>query len=211
MSSLEQGYTARSIIFNKLYRVKMHNIDGYSREYIERYGLPTSGNRAGDRYFAEELIEKYLTIAQMAEFRKQGISLRVINSEDLVEMYKVIHRHIKDFNDKLEVSISYNKVPMEDLQVLSDFASEIYPLVANVLNKEIDKEDVSHDYGMPLFDLDNIFRKVPKDQEIQQQKELDQKYYQKDYTVDIPKPPHEEDMLSLQDRMNYRRQHIFSK
>ena len=106
----------------------------------------------------------------MAEFRKQGVSLRVINSQDLVEMYKVIHRHIKDFNDKLATSISYNNVPMEDLQVLSDFASEIYPLVATVLNKEIDKEDVSHDYGMPLFDLDNIFRKVPKDQEIQQQK-----------------------------------------
>ena len=45
MSMLEQGYSARYIIFNKLFSVKVRNVESLSKEYILTYELPYTGDK----------------------------------------------------------------------------------------------------------------------------------------------------------------------
>lgn len=202
------GQSAKEIIFHKLFLIKIRTIDIYSRGHVELYGMPYTGNKQWDRAYANEIQSIYITIAQMTDYFKQGINFGFTSEDDILEIYDTIHQHLKDFNNKVSRNINFSNIPIEDLNLLSDFASHIYPQIANYRSPESYQRDVITDSGIgsSYFDIDKIFRSRPKSEEEALQKEKEDNYYKPDYQPNIPKAPHLELMIALEERSKYLRQ-----
>lgn len=210
MSMLEQGYSARYIIFNKLFSVKVRNVESLSKEYILTYELPYTGDKKTDNEFANQIVEKYVTIAQMAEWHYGNVAMAFPYLNEIIEMYEVIRQHIKDFRVYVNSSININTVPMEDLDKLSNFASALFKFIPNK-EKYIEKVDVDilglSDNSMDMFDVSKIFRPVSKKTELKEDQEQTKHYYSSDYTIpEQEKGPHVEDMDDIKNKTQYRRQ-----
>ena len=189
------GYSARHIIFHRLYLVKVRNIESMDKDYILKYGLPYTGIKDIDQQYARGLVDKYVTIAQMAQWHSEGVGIRISKQKDLQEIYYAIQQHIKDFKNYISQSINVNTVPVEDLKKLSDFAKEIYPHLENKPNYQEETEVFGIKDSESYFDIDKIFKPVDKNKE--------DKVKEK---IDVPKAPHEEDMEEIIDKTLYRRQ-----
>lgn len=205
---LFHGYTPRYIIFNHLYHVKVKNIDSLDRDYIAFRGLPYTGIKNVDQAFAMEIIDKYVTISQMAIWFKQGVTIRFVSEDDIREIYEVIRRHIEDSRNYLNRSINVSKLPVDDLKVLSEFASELFKHISYP-EKYLEGEKIKEkEYGLTniselTFDIDNIFRPIPKSQE---KRNVEEHYNKQASDVVLPKAPHEEVMADIEDKYLYRRQ-----
>lgn len=205
---LNQGYSPRSIIFHKLYSVKVRNVESLSIDYIKTYGLPYTGNKKIDSDYANQIVEKYVTIVQLVEWHENGVAMAFPNIEEVIEMYEVIRQHLKDFKQFVNNSIHVNTVPIDDLQKLSNFASSIYRHIPNKekYKEEVDVEILGIDNNNP-FDISTIFRKVSKDEELRENQERDKNYYSSQYVIpEQDKGPHVSDFEEIKNKTQYRRQ-----
>ena len=209
--SIWHGYSASYVIFHKLFLVRMKTIDGYSKEYIEAYGLPFTGDKRMDNAFASEIINKNITIAQMADYYKQGISIRLTSEKDILEIYDTIHQHIKDFNNEVHNSLGFNKIPIEDLRVLSDFASTLYEHIANYRPIEYYQKDPVRESGYDgninnIFNIEDVYLPKPKSVMKKEEEEEANKHYQDTSGGSTHQAPHLGLMTALEERSKYMRQ-----
>lgn len=200
-----RGQSPNYIIFNKLYIVRVRNIDTLDKDYIQQRGLPYTGDRAVDNEFANQLIDKYVTIAQMAEWYSQGISLRFTNARDMEEIYAVIYQHIKIYQENTNKSINITRVPIEDLKMLSDFASELYSHISDgEFLKEETKAPVYFEETSAI-DIDKLFRPIPKKEQEKQEQERISNHYLNTATPPV-EAPHENMLKEIEEKVLYRRQ-----
>lgn len=113
-------------IFKKLFMCKIKNIDSMSIDYIRIFGSPTSGDTTSDYGTTNELITRMLTINQMVEYYKQGITIHVVNYNDTKEIYDRISDHLNAWKTKLNTSFHVREAPIDDLVLLDKFASVVY-------------------------------------------------------------------------------------
>ena len=192
MASIVNSFTPKYIIFHKSYLVRVKNIDTLDKEYIQQRGLPSKG-------------DKYVTIAQMAEWFSQGITIRIKNESDMIEIYQVIYKHLQSFQQALDSSYNISSVPVEDLKKLSNFASTIFPHIGNTdfIKEETKLPEFYSSYS--AIDMSKIFRPIPKSQEIKQEQERINNHYN-NVPVELETAPHEDILKEIEEKTLYRRQ-----
>lgn len=95
-------------------------------EDLQRYGTVISGIREIDDDIGKCYITCMLSISKMADYYKEGIPIRVVNSSDVKEIYEAISQHIHAWKSRLERGINLGDAPIEDLVLLDQFAASIY-------------------------------------------------------------------------------------
>lgn len=205
MASIVNSFTPKYIIFHKSYLVRVKNIDTLDKEYIQQRGLPYTGDHVLDSTFANEIIDKYVTIAQMAEWFSQGITIRIKNESDMIEIYQVIYKHLQSFQQALDSSYNISSVPVEDLKKLSNFASTIFPHIGNTdfIKEETKLPEFYSSYS--AIDMSKIFRPIPKSQEKKQEQERINNHYN-NVPVELETAPHEDILKEIEEKTLYRRQ-----
>lgn len=113
-------------IFNKKYLCRVSNIQTRSIDHIALFGSPTCGDPARDRDMADQLIDRMLTINEMVEFFKQGITIRVANVRETKSIYEHITDHLNYWKRHLEESWHTRGAPIDDLILLDRFANVVY-------------------------------------------------------------------------------------
>lgn len=113
-------------IWNKLFRCRVSNIQSMSVDYLKQFGMPTSGDARYDKETAHEQVIRMLSINQMVEYFRSGITVGVCDVKDTKEIYEIIVRHLEAWKQKLHFELNVRAAPVDDLVLLDDFASAVY-------------------------------------------------------------------------------------
>jgi len=121
-------------IFKKLFMCRVKNIESMTIDYIRIFGSPASGDSRNDLETANELVIRMLSINQMAEYFKQGVTVHVVNYVDTKEIYDRISDHLNAWKTRLSTSFHVRDAPIEDLLLLDKFASVVYQHAVTILD-----------------------------------------------------------------------------
>ena len=113
-------------IFNQKFMCRVRFIDTLSTDYIKIFGMPSIFDKHEDRATANELNEYYLTIAQIAEYFKRGINVRVVKEKDTKEIYERISQHLEAWKEELRTTFNIKDAPIDDLILLDELAVAVY-------------------------------------------------------------------------------------
>lgn len=113
-------------IFHYLYRVYIPQHHLYTREYIEQFGIPSSGDSGVDRELANSKVLTRQTIAQMAELYNDGATMSLEDPSKSVEIYEVLKEHLRNWEAKVRNNVFEIDIPMDDLRKLDELAGEIF-------------------------------------------------------------------------------------
>lgn len=122
-------------IFHYYYKVYIPQSHLYSRDYIQQFGIPTSGNKAIDREMANSKTLAQLTIAQMADHFSNGANMILQESSKSVEIYGIIRDHLLKCKQQAENPVGGEPPPMDDLRKLDELATELYKIAKGYMNE----------------------------------------------------------------------------
>lgn len=143
--------TPADIIFKKLYRVRVPTLATYTESELEVLGIPVDIDADGKEHDGSmEMRVVEMSIARLLEIYENGFPIRVINNNDVHEIYHVIQEHIGAFNNFVRRSPNQARiVPYEDLERLDNFANEIFGNnKRRLVNAEMVKPDNGFDTGL---------------------------------------------------------------
>lgn len=113
-------------IFKKRFRVRVPYIETLSVEEIRMHGMPCSGIDKLDQAVAKDLVDRYYTIAEMVEFMRRGVTLRIPKYDDTKKIYEYIQAHLLAWKEELLTQHNASYAPLEDLIDLDKFAVLVY-------------------------------------------------------------------------------------
>ena len=131
-------HTAAYKAFHYFFLCEVAEMHLMTKEFIAISGTVSTGDRELDRNMALQPRQCQLSIAAMAEFHSEGISINLVNPEDSLKIYQIIYDHLTDWNQKVLEQPNI-KIPVEDLQKFDSLAAEVYKLA-----KYYWKEDPYH-------------------------------------------------------------------
>ena len=124
-------------LFRNLFRCRVPFIQTLSKEYIKHFGMPESGDAFRNKQMANELTDRMLTIAQMAEYYDNGVQVYVCKKEDTKKIYDLITDHLMAWRDRIENSFNPGNPPIKDLILLDRFANAVYAHAKYQFTQEI--------------------------------------------------------------------------
>ena len=113
-------------IFNNLYHASVAYKDTLSPDYIRIFGMPSVGDPHFDSQMRNEQIDTYLTINQMVEYFRQGITVSLLNHADSRVIYDIVEAYLRAWKQDLEVGINIGDAPIKDLIDLDRFANTVH-------------------------------------------------------------------------------------
>lgn len=122
----ESKRTPAWALFNTKFHCRVSNIQSMSIDYMQEVGLPAIGDRRYDQEMANELIDRMLTINEMVEFHKKGVTVRVVKYDDTKKIYELISNHLIAWKNQLENGANTRGAPIDDLILLDQFANVVY-------------------------------------------------------------------------------------
>lgn len=128
-----EKHSAAFKIFNYRFICQLAQMHLYTMEYLQQNGYATTGNPVEDRELAKSKVHAQLTIAAMAVYHNQGVSFHLVNPSDAAKIYRILLRHLQDWNSTVNQQFNMVKPPIEDLRMFEDLASTIHPYAAKDL------------------------------------------------------------------------------
>lgn len=113
-------------IWVKKWMCRVSNIQSMSITYLRFHGMPTSGDAREDQAAAHEQIIRMLTIDEMVEFFRAGITVGVVRHEDTKAIYEHIVNHLNYWKHRLDTEFHIGDPPLDDLVLMDTFASAVY-------------------------------------------------------------------------------------
>lgn len=155
-------------IFNRRYMCMVNQMDTTSKEYLKLFGSPTTGDPNIDREMANQWITTYMTIAEMASLYKENKAVRILKNSDCEDIYKSVEYHLSRWANTTKSSINSAAAPIEDLMVLDQFATTIYPFaLRNTEKRKVIDSLFVNELNNTFFTFESIFGKsldeTPKD------------------------------------------------
>lgn len=129
-------HTAAFKIFNYRFIVQIAQMHLISQEELDNCWRVTSGNAAVDRTLAREIVQAQLTIAEMAKYHANGVSMTLATPEDSVRIYGIIHEHLQDWKRELQSSVTLTTAPVDELRELDELAAIVYNVARYYWNNQ---------------------------------------------------------------------------
>lgn len=98
----------------------------YSKEYVQTFGIASSGVSQIDESQSRAPQRVRLTPAAMAMYFDEGAPIGLINPRDSVRIYQYLREHLIDWQNSLNRDVNRRDSPVDDLRMLENFAAEIY-------------------------------------------------------------------------------------
>ena len=114
--------SAAEHIFKKYYECMIPQFHLYSKEEVETFGVPTTGDPIIDKGSANRLTHVRLTIDRMAEIHAEGSPIALLHPEESLEICNTIYQHLNDWFNHVEHSMGASSPPVEELKKLESFA-----------------------------------------------------------------------------------------
>ena len=149
-----------NLIFDYLFMVRVPDLQTRSEQHIKMFGVHSTGDRAQDIVMANQLITVMISIAEMVEYHKQGVNIRVVKRQDVLTIYDYITRHLQAWKDRLNQGLNIGDAPIDDLISLDQFANVVHESAKYQFTREIaDSILAKHLASTITFNKHNIFKK----------------------------------------------------
>lgn len=130
-----------------------------SVNHIKIFGTPTTGDKSIDSELSKQWLTTFLSINEMVEYHKQGISIRIKNKKDVASMYDYISRYLQAWKSYLNEGLNIGGSPIDDLVAMDRFANEVYEHAKYQFTKDIaDSILAKHITSTVRFNKSNFFR-----------------------------------------------------
>lgn len=114
-------------VTRKLYKCRIPYIQTLSADYIKFMGMPDSGDERVNLQQRNELIDVEISIGHMAKYYSEDVQVHIPDPRVTKEIYERIHEHLAEWKHDIENSVNPGKAPLDDLLMLDQFASALYP------------------------------------------------------------------------------------
>jgi hypothetical protein len=113
-------------IWERLFLTSMVYKDTLTTEHIRQFGMPTVGDDSIDADMHNHMVDRYLTINQMVDYYKEGISVYIKIHTETKDIYDIISSYLLCWVQYLQNGINIGGAPIDDLIALDRFASSVY-------------------------------------------------------------------------------------
>jgi len=144
--NLSQVKDTTAALWDMLYKVKIPYLQSRSIEELEVYGSVLTGVPEIDDSVGSDMMITMKSIADMAEYYREGTPIGLVNKEDAPTIYEAIQEHLLAWKNQLHVGINVGDAPVEDLVVLDEFANSVF--------------DISKHQYKPGYDDDFLIRQL---------------------------------------------------
>jgi hypothetical protein len=149
-----------NLIFDYRFMVRVPDLQTRSEQHIKMFGVHSTGDRAQDMIMANQLITVMISIAEMVEYHKQGVNIRVVKRQDVLTIYDYITRHLQAWKERLNQGLNIGDAPIDDLISLDQFANVVHESAKYQFTREIaDSILAKHLASTITFNKHNIFKK----------------------------------------------------
>ncbi len=161
-------------LFDEYFKVRYPYLQSRSIDDLRKYGYRVSGVEELDRNLDKQEITTELTINQMFEKYRAGVSISVINFKDTKRIYEIIHAHLTAAAEYLHGGVNVGKIPIEDLIELDIFAGVVYREARYVFNVKAREDVLSKNFmGVQTINFANILNRAPPDRAVVDRKHSD--------------------------------------
>uniref|UniRef100_A0AAU7PF85 Uncharacterized protein n=1 Tax=Burkholderia phage vB_BgluM-SURPRISE13 TaxID=3159457 RepID=A0AAU7PF85_9VIRU len=147
-------------IWGRVWYCKVPRIARYGTAYLERYGLPTSGNQNVDRELMKQLAPVYITIAQMVEYYHEHTMVSIIKRDDTKAIYEICQDYTFDWARRIQNTVFNHNVPFEDLVQIDEFAEAVYQYAGHEYGEEFARTFIPEGVQREIVDLHKMFEAV---------------------------------------------------
>lgn len=173
-SSVDMSVPSHEYIFKRMFMCIVNQMDITSKEYLTKFGMPTTGDPNIDREMANQLITTYKTIADMVDLFRQGITVRVPKQQDCKTIYEYVDYHIQSWAQAVQNGLNLGNAPLQDLIEMDKFATKLYPYA---LDNKLIMENSSvfvQQLGNNFITHDNVLGTMKSPTQVQQESNLDE-------------------------------------
>lgn len=149
-------------IWGRLFMCRVPRISHYSTQYLETYGLPTSGNRDLDRDLIMQSDSVYITINDMIEHYNQNTTISIVKQHDTKEVYEICQEYTFDWADRLQQGILAQSTPFEDLIKIDEFAAAVYEHAGHMYGVKFARTFIPEGVLKNAIDLQKMFDSIDK-------------------------------------------------
>jgi len=138
----QSKHSAAHRIFHYLYKCYIPQHHLYSRDYLDTFGIPTTGDREVDKQLANSPTLCQLSIADMAEHFANGANMSLENPRVSVEIYETVREHLVNWQRIVQDPLDTTEPPLDDLRKLDEFAGEVYKIARGYMEKDQTKHGI---------------------------------------------------------------------
>lgn len=149
-------------IWGRLFLCKVPRISHYSTQYLETYGLHSSGNKNVDLEQAKKMTNVYITINDMIELYNQNQMVTIIKQVDYKAVYEICQDYTFDYGEKLNRSVFTHNTPIADLIKIDEFAEAVYQYAGHCYGKEFARTFLPEGYMAEVANLHKVFDAIDK-------------------------------------------------
>lgn len=113
-------------LFNVKFLCRVPYLESRSLEDIRMFGTPHVGIPEFDEQTSKELVDRLLTISEIADYFEKGVSVYVKRMEDTKTIYDHIRKHLMTWEAHLQRSFDTKGAPIDDLVRLDKLAQSVY-------------------------------------------------------------------------------------
>lgn len=116
----------RYYLWETKFKCRMAYADTVSLDELRFFGVPTTGDRQMDRDTMTTDVERMLSVNEMFEYWRAGITVKVVLRTDTGKIYQYITDHLNAMKREAEKAFRVDHIPFEDLIALDQFAATVY-------------------------------------------------------------------------------------
>lgn len=147
-------------LWGRVWYCRVPRIARYGTAYLERYGLPTSGNQNVDRELMKQAAPCYITIAQMVEYYHEHTMVSIIRRDDTKAIYEICQDYTFDWAKRIQSTVFNHNVPFEDLVQIDEFAEAVYQYAGHEYGEEFARTFIPEGVQREIIDLHKMFEAV---------------------------------------------------
>lgn len=149
-------------LFDEYFKVRYPYLQSRSVSDLRRHGYRISGVEEIDRHLDKQEITTELTINQMFEKYRAGVSITVLDYKDTKRIYEIIHAHLTAAAEYLHSGVNTGGVPIEDLIELDIFAGVVFKEARYVFNLKAREDVLSKNFiNVQSINFSNILNRAP--------------------------------------------------
>lgn len=161
-------------LFDEYFKVKYLYLQSRNVEDLRRYGYRVSGVEELDRGLDRQEIVTELSINQMFEKWRKGVTISVLNYRDTKRIYEIIHAHLTAAAEYLNSGVNVGNAPIEDLVELDIFAGVVYKDARYVFNTKAREDMLSKNFmNVQTINFSNILNKPPPASQLSERRQAD--------------------------------------
>lgn len=123
----ERAPSLTAKIWEWYYRCMVPALQSRSVEDIRERGVIVTGIKDLDEGLKNDWVLRDMTINQMVDLFKKGVSVRVIKDADVKDIYDTIQTHLTLWVEHIRTGLNVRDAPIDDLVFMDRFAGAVYP------------------------------------------------------------------------------------